>query len=84
MTALSYAQLVVLFPRSAGEAYYVNQGFQVSFLTKLVGYLVILTGIVSAATLANGFVGYFSSFLELPRFAVITVVVLIMGLMGYC
>lgn len=82
MTALSYAQLVVLFPRSAGEAYYVNQGFQVSFLTKLVGYLVILTGIVSAATLANGFVGYFSSFLELPRFAVITVVVLIMGLIA--
>ena len=82
VTALSYAQLVVLFPRSAGEAYYVNQGFQVSFLTKLVGYLVILTGIVSAATLANGFVGYFSSFLELPRFAVITVVVLIMGLIA--
>lgn len=83
VTALSYCQLVVVFPKSAGEAHYVDQGFKRRWLTILVGYLVILTGIVSAATLANGFVGYLSSFVELPRVMVISIVVVSMGLIAF-
>jgi amino acid transporter len=79
ITALSYCQLVVLFPRSSGEAYYVEAGFNHILLTKVVGYLVVFTGIVSAATLANGFLGYLSAFINIPRVAAL---LLLIGLMG--
>lgn len=79
ITALSYCQLVVLFPRSSGEAYYVEAGFNRILLTKIVGYLVVFTGIVSAATLANGFLGYLSTFIEIPR---VVALLLLIGLMG--
>lgn len=58
LTALSYSKLVVMFPKSAGEAVYVEHGFHLKWLTLLVGVLIIFTGVVSAATLANGFTGY--------------------------
>lgn len=58
LTALSYSKLVVLFPKSAGEAVYIEHSFHKKWLTLLVGVLIILTGIVSAATLTNGFTGY--------------------------
>lgn len=82
VTALSYCQLVVQFPKSAGEAYYVEQSFHRSWLTILVGYLVVFTGIVSAATLANGFVGYLTSYIPIDRSIGITLVVAIMGLIA--
>lgn len=82
ITALSYCQLVVNFPRSAGEAYYVEEGFKSRALSIAMGYLVIFTGIVSAATLANGFVGYTASFFAISRPVGITVVVGGMGLVA--
>ncbi len=81
VTALSYCQLTVLYPRSSGEAYYVEAGFSRATLTKLVGYLVILTGIVSAATLTTGFLGYLATFIELqPLLGVLLIVGVIGGL----
>lgn len=79
VTALSYCQLTVLYPRSAGEAYYVEASFNYALLTKIVGYLVIFTGIVSAATLTRGFLGYLTTFIELPT---LIGVFLVVGLMG--
>jgi amino acid transporter len=81
ITALSYCQLVVMLPRSSGEAYYVDQAFGTPNLTRFVGLLVVLTGVVSCATLANGFVGYLQTFIEVPAaIAVICVVVFMTGL----
>jgi len=82
VTALSYCQLVILFPKSAGEAYYAEQGFKSPWLSRVIGYLVILTGIVSAATLANGFFGYLLSFVQVPRLVGIPLVILIAGLIA--
>ena len=79
VTALSYCQLTVLYPRSSGEAYYVEAGFNRILLTKIVGYLVIFTGIVSAATLTRGFLGYLATFIELHT---VIGVLLVVGLMG--
>lgn len=59
LTAMSYSKLVVLFPKSAGEAIYVENGFHLQGLTLLVGVLIVVTGVVSAATLTKGFIGYF-------------------------
>ena len=64
-TAYSYIQLVRLFPKSAGEAEYVYQSFRSLFLSNLVGWLVAFSGLVSAATLTRGFVGYFQTFFDI-------------------
>lgn len=58
-TGFSYAELVARHPRSAGEAVYVRQAFRKPWLSQLVGWSVVLTGLVSAATLLKGFSGYF-------------------------
>ncbi|MCH2534789.1 MAG: amino acid permease [Bdellovibrionales bacterium] len=64
-TAYSYIQLVRMFPKSAGEAEYVYQSFKSLSLSNLVGWLVAFSGLVSAATLTRGFVGYFQTFFDI-------------------
>ena len=78
ITALSYCQLVVMLPKSSGEAYYVDQAFGLPNLTRVVGLLVVITGIVSCATLALGFVGYLQTFINVPASATVLFVILLM------
>ncbi len=81
LTAMSYSKLAVLFPQSAGEAIYIEQGFQRQWLSITVGLLIILTGIVSAATLTRGFIGYFVLLVPINEtFAMVAVLVLLTGL----
>lgn len=79
VTSLSYCELVSRFPRSGGEAVFVTHGFQRRHLSQLVGTLVIFTGMVSAATLANGFVGYLQEFVAIPAALGICLVIAVMG-----
>lgn len=79
ITALSYCQLVVMLPKSSGEAYYVDQAFGSPNLTRLVGLLVVVTGIVSSATLANGFVGYLQTFINVPAWITVSGIVILMA-----
>lgn len=81
-TAFSYAELVSRFPHSAGEAVYIQRAFNLPWLARLVGLLIILIGIVSTATLANGFVGYLDRFIVLPDSLVISVLVVLLGLLA--
>ncbi len=83
VTALSYAQLVALFPKSAGEAVYIWKGFHHRGLSTAVGWLIILTGIVSSATLSNGVVGYVNVFFQSPRWMCIVFTVLILGALAF-
>ena len=78
-SAFSFAELCSRLPRSAGEAVYVQQGFGLKWLALLVGLLVILAGMVSCATLARAFVGYFQELLPLPSWVGILAVVLLLG-----
>jgi len=78
-SAFSYAELSARFPKSAGEAVYVEEGLHLRGLSILVGGLIILTGIVSAATIANGFVGYLHVFVTIPDWLAISAVVLGLG-----
>ncbi|BAV34043.1 amino acid permease [Sulfuricaulis limicola] len=79
LTGLSYAELSARYPRSAGEAVYVQEGLQRRVLSVLVGFLIILTGVVSAATIANGFVGYLHVFVPVPDWLAVTLLVLLLG-----
>jgi amino acid transporter len=78
-TALSFAELSSRFPRAGGEAVYVLEGFGSVGLSRLVGLLVVLAGLVSAATLCTGMVGYLSALLAVPEAAAIVVVVVAVG-----
>ena len=55
LSAFAYAELAARFPLSAGEAVYVQEGIGIQFVSALVGVLIILAGIVSAATILRGF-----------------------------
>ena len=82
LTAFTYAELSSRYPLSAGEAVYLQAGFERKLLSAGVGILIILAGVVSAAAIARGFVGYFQSFWSLPTPLVITVLVMSLGLLA--
>ncbi len=66
-TAFSFAELVARYPRSAGEAIYVREGFRSHRLALAVGLMVALSGVVSSAAIVNGSVGYLNEFVALPH-----------------
>jgi amino acid transporter len=78
-TAFSFAELSSRFPRAGGEAVYVREGFGLAWLSSAVGILIVLAGVVSAATVSVAMVGYLAAFLPVPRAAGIGVVVLAVG-----
>jgi len=71
-SAYSHGFLAKHIPSSAGAAEYVHRAFNSSHLTIAVGLGVLLTGVVSSATLANGFYGYLNEIIVLPKWFVIT------------
>jgi amino acid transporter len=80
LTGLTYAELTSRFPKSAGAALYVEHGFGQRWLTVAVGIGIALTGVVSAATIASGFVGYFQLFVKgVPPWVVICAVIVLLG-----
>ncbi|MFT7471380.1 MAG: APA family basic amino acid/polyamine antiporter [Kiritimatiellia bacterium] len=79
ITAFSFCELSSRFPVSAGEAVYIKEGFRNPRLSLAVGLLIILTGIVSAATMTKGFVGYLNVFIELPPELVIVSLLALLG-----
>ncbi len=58
ITALSYLELVTRYPQAAGAALYTHKAFGVHFLTFLVAFTVMCSGITSASTAANAFAGF--------------------------
>jgi len=81
-TALSYAELVSRFPRSAGEAAYVQQAYGREYLSTIIGLLICLAGIVSSAALAKGFVGYLAILLPVDEVKVILVLATVLALIA--
>lgn len=78
-TAFSYAELSARYPLSAGEAVYVQEGFGRIWLSRLIGVLIALAGMVSASTIANGFAGYLRIFVEVPDWLALSLLLLGLG-----
>lgn len=57
LTAFSYLELVSKYPRAAGAALYTHKAFGVHFLTFMVAFAVMSSGITSASSAAQGFSG---------------------------
>ena len=53
LTALSYLELVTKYPQAAGAALYTHKAFGIHFVTFLVAFAVICSGIASASTSSN-------------------------------
>jgi len=78
-TGISYGELSARIPKSAGEVNYVHRAFNQKYLSMLVGWLIILSAIVSTATVVNGYVGYVHVFVEIPDYLIISGMILILG-----
>ncbi len=58
VTAMSYLELVTKYPQAAGAALYTHKAFGVHFVTFLVAFAVMCSGITSASTASNAFAGF--------------------------
>ncbi len=68
LTALAYAELGSRFPRSGGESFFCHEAFGREWLSLLVGWLVLASGVVSLATVSRAFARYLQELL--PAFEV--------------
>ena len=79
LTALSYAELASRFPESAGAVTYVARAFEMPAFSAATGWIVVATGVISAATMASGLSGYLRIFVELSDWIAPMVMLLVLG-----
>lgn len=65
LTACSYLELVTKYPQAAGAALYTHKAFGVHFITFLVAFAVMSSGITSASTASQAFAANFTTSLGL-------------------
>jgi amino acid transporter len=66
-TASSYIELVGKYPRAAGAALYTHRAYGIVFLTFMVAFTVMCSGLTSASAAARAFGGdYLRQFVQLP------------------
>lgn len=65
LTALAYAELSSMFPRASAEYEYTLQAFS-RFPAFVIGWLIIFSGVIGAATVSLGFAGYFRALTGAP------------------
>ncbi|MFB9932041.1 APC family permease [Amycolatopsis halotolerans] len=84
MTAFSYLELVGKYPRAAGAALYTNKAFGVPFLTFMVAFAVMCSGITSASSAAVAFgATYLAAFVKLPTVLVGIAFVVLLALINF-
>lgn len=59
ITAFSYLELVTKYPQAAGAALYAHKAFGIHFVTFLVAFIVMCSGITSASTASRAFAANF-------------------------
>ena len=80
---LSYAELTALFPKAAAEYTFVKNAFKNDFFAFIIGWLTAITSIIVAATVALGFGGYFTQFVELPITFVAIILIIILSIINF-
>ena len=65
LTAASYVELVGKYPKAAGAALYTQKAFRIPFLTFIIAFMVMCSGLSSASAAARAFSGdYFTEFTD--------------------
>jgi APA family basic amino acid/polyamine antiporter len=83
LTGLSYAELSSRQPFSAGAAGYCRRAFSHPIWAFLVGIFVLTSGLNSAATVSQAFVGYLNQFIEMPLLLASVGLLLLMSLLSF-
>jgi basic amino acid/polyamine antiporter, APA family len=67
LTAAAYSELAGKYPQAAGAALYVNKAFGIPFVTFIVAFGVMMSGVTSASVAAQAFGGrYLAEFVTMP------------------
>ena len=83
LTAGTYAELITKYPHAGGAARYVDRAFGIPYLSFLVGFLMMASGITTAAALANAFAGdYLSALIDLPAAPTAVVFIILLTLIN--
>ena len=83
-TASSYIELVSKYPRAAGAALYTHRAFNIGFLTFLVAFAVMASGLTSASAAARAFGGdYLAEFVQLPSLLVAIAFILVLAAINF-
>lgn len=83
-TALSFGELAARYPKSAGEAVYVEAAFGRPAFSFAVGLAVALVGLISCAAIVSGVVGYLQNLVSLPSWLIVLgVIVLLAAIAGW-
>ena len=61
LTACSYLELVTKYPKAAGAALYTHKAFNIHFLTFIVTFAVMSSGITSSATASRAYAANFAT-----------------------
>jgi APA family basic amino acid/polyamine antiporter len=84
LTAFAYAELVTKYPQAAGAALYVNKAWRRPFVTFLVAFAVMCSGLTSAATLSRAFGGdYLAAFFDTPTTLVGLIFIVFIALVNF-
>lgn len=82
LTAFSYMELSSRYPQSASVSVYLHKAFGIRILSVIIGLLLVLGGIASAAALSQGFAGYLGSIFNVPEILASIGLLILLGLIA--
>ena len=82
LTGLSYAELSSIFKKDAGEYDYVEYSLNKK-IAFIIGLMVVFAGMVTSATVALGFAGYFSALLKTPIILTAVILTILLSFLNY-
>lgn len=83
LTAGTYAELITKYPHAGGAARYIDRAFGIPYLSFLVGFLMMASGITTAAALANAFAGdYLAALIDVPAAPTAVVFIIVLTLIN--
>lgn len=82
--ACAYAELVTKYPRAGGAASYAHRAFKTPFLSFMVAFAVVLSGLTSASALSLAFGrDYLSEFVTLPVVLIGLALIIVVALINF-
>jgi len=82
-TAMSYAELSSMFPKSASEYHYIKSAFKSSIFGNIMCWAEIFVDLIACSTIVLAFGGYFSGFFNLPIVLVSGILLIILSLINF-
>lgn len=80
LTGLAYAELTTMFPQAGAEYVYLREAWpNASWLPASLGWVLVMTGIATTATVSLAFAGYALRFLPVPSWAIAALLIAAAG-----